>query len=191
MRKIIVSLLLLSSIQVYAVVTVLDPATAENIRQSTGTMAKYTSQVAQTIQKMSAAKSGVDQLKNLKGLQKLQAAEGLCNLCTATDQQKLADYSNSINDDLCSQFGYAYKNITGISKSFDSLQDVMKAFSDDPRSAALSLQQASVSAQQTTNTTLAQMQLMQSQMVQKQLAEEKLMKTTGEGMAKSIQTSPF
>lgn len=197
MKKILLisSLLMVIATNVNAVVTTYDTATVarqtSDKAEAVATMANYSTQLTSTFNKMSDAKDAVAQLKNLKGLQKLQGAENLCNLCSATDAKKLSDYSSSINDDLCAQFGFAYKNLTGITKTFNSLQDIAKMLTTDPRSAALALQQASVSAAQTTNSTLAQMQVMQAQMIQKQLADEKTMQNNAKAMANTLKGSPF
>jgi hypothetical protein len=192
MKKLLLLITGFTITNVFAVVTTYDTATASrtaaDTAEATNTMVYYTSQVASTFNKMADAKSAVSQLQSLKGLQKLQAGETLCNLCSATDNKKLADYSASINDDLCSQFGYAYKNLTGITKTFSNLQDIVGMFNKDPRTAALALQQASITAAQTTNSTLAQMQVMQAQMVQKQLADEKRQQQTGVNTVQTLQT---
>lgn len=157
--------------------------------KDSATMAKFTSTMATTMNKMNSTMSSVEQLKNLKGLQKLQGASDLCTLCTKTDQAQLQSYSTSINDDLCSQFSIAYSNLTGVKNAANSLNDIMSLLATDPKAAALSLQQATIAAQQTTNSTLAQMQVMQSQMIQKQLAEEKIQNQQSQTMANSLSKS--
>lgn len=138
------------------------------------TMGQYVASVGSTMGKIQQTYQVTEQMKNLQGLQKLQGAGALCQLCTASDSASLNAYRNSINDDLCSQFSLAYQNLTGVTNAANSLSDIMRLLSTDPKAAMLSLQQASVASQQTTNSTLAQMQLLQTQMVQKQLAEEKM-----------------
>lgn len=162
----------------YAVVPTTDVGAA-GIRAATettndaATMGQYVASVSSTMNKIQQTYQVTEQMKNLQGLQKLQGGGALCELCNASDAAKLNDYRNSINTDLCSQFSLAYQNLTGVTKAANSLQDVMRLLSTDPKAAMLSLQQASVASQQTANSTLAQMQLLQTQQVQKQLADEK------------------
>lgn len=147
-------------------------ASAETANDA-ATMGQYVASVSSTMSKIQQTMSAVDQLKNLQGLQKLQAGGQICELCSSSDSAQLNSYRQSINTDLCSQFSTAYKNLTGVTNAANSLSDIMRLLSTDPKAAALSLQQASVSAAQTTNSTLAQIQLMQAQQMQKQLADEK------------------
>lgn len=162
----------------YAVVPTTDVGptgirSSQEMTNDAATMGQYVASVGSTMGKIQQTYQVTEQMKNLQGLQKLQGAGALCQLCTATDQAQLNNYRNSINDDLCSQFSLAYQNLTGVTNAANSLSDIMRLLSTDPKAAMLSLQQASVASQQTTNSTLAQMQLLQTQMVQKQLADEK------------------
>lgn len=162
----------------YAVVPTTDVGptgirSSQEMTNDAATMGQYVASVGSTMGKIQQTYQVAEQMKNLQGLQKLQGAGALCQLCTATDQAQLNSYRNSINDDLCSQFSLAYQNLTGVTNAANSLSDIMRLLSTDPKAAMLSLQQASVASQQTTNSTLAQMQLLQTQMVQKQLADEK------------------
>lgn len=179
MKKLI-SILTLASIAItsQAATAVVDVGSAgmraaQETASDATTMGQYVASVSSTMGKMQQAMSATEQLKNLQGLQKLNAAGQLCELCNATDSQQLNDYRNSINSDLCSQFSNAYKNLTGVTNAANSLQDIMKLLNTDPKAAMLSLQQGTIAAQQTANSTLAQIQLMQAQVSQKQLADEK------------------
>lgn len=168
----------LVSINSFAFTSVVDVGSAgqqaaKEMAADTATMANYMASVGTTMQKMQSGMNSVEQLKNLQGLQKLQAGDSLCRLCDVSDYQQLQDYRQSINTDLCSQFSNAYKNLTGVTNAAKSLQDIANLLTTDPKAAALSLQQASISAAQTTNSTLAQMQMMQAQQIQKQQADEK------------------
>lgn len=163
----------------YAVVPTTDVGptgirSSQEMTNDAATMGQYVASVGSTMGKIQQTYQVAEQMKNLQGLQKLQGAGALCELCNATDQAQLNNYRNSINTDLCSQFSLAYQNLTGVTNAANSLSDIMRLLSTDPKAAMLSLQQASVASQQTTNSTLAQMQLLQTQMVQKQLAEEKM-----------------
>lgn len=163
----------------YAVVPTTDVGptgirSSQEMTNDAATMGQYVASVGSTMGKIQQTYQVAEQMKNLQGLQKLQGAGALCQLCTASDSASLNAYRNSINDDLCSQFSLAYQNLTGVTNAANSLSDIMRLLSTDPKAAMLSLQQASVASQQTTNSTLAQMQLLQTQMVQKQLAEEKM-----------------
>ncbi len=168
----------LLSINSFAFTSVVDVGSAgqqaaKEMAADTATMANYMASVGTTMQKMQSGMNSVEQLTNLQGLQKLQAGDSLCRLCDVSDYQQLQDYRQSINTDLCSQFSNAYKNLTGVTNAAKSLQDIVSLLTTDPKAAALSLQQASISAAQTTNSTLAQMQMMQAQQIQKQQADEK------------------
>ncbi len=194
MRRYLIAIIV--STNVYAVVPTTDvgPAgirAAAQTTNDTATMGQYVASVSNTMNNIQKTYEVTNQLQNLQGLQKLQGASSLCELCTASDSAQLNDYRNSINTDLCSQFSLAYKNLTGVTNAANSLSDIMKLLSTDPKAAMLSLQQASVASQQTTNSTLAQMQLLQTQMIQKQLAEEKLSKTTQNNMQTSIANSKW
>lgn len=173
----------------YAVVPTTDVGptgirSSQEMTNDAATMGQYVASVGSTMSKIQQTYQVTEQMKNLQGLQKLQGAGALCQLCTASDSASLNAYRNSINDDLCSQFSLAYQNLTGVTNAANSLSDVMRLLSTDPKAAMLSLQQASVASQQTTNSTLAQMQLLQTQMVQKQLAEEKQGQQTMDAMSK-------
>ena len=180
--KKLVSLVSLTALSVtlniaFAVVPVINPT---DIAKDATSMTQYATQVGQTLEKIGTIYNAAEQVKNLQGLQKLQAGTTLCQLCTQTDQRALAQYASSIDDDLCSQFSTAYQTITGVANAAKSLQDVMRLVATNPQSAGLALQQAAISAQTSTNNTLAQMQLMQAQSVQKQLAQEKSNKINNE-----------
>lgn len=151
------------------------------------TMASYVASVGTTMGQIGRTMDAAKQLQNLQGLQKLQAAGNLCALCTQTDQAQLQNYQNSIDDDLCSQFSNAYRNLTGVTNAASSLKDIMGLLTTNPSAALMSLQQATVAAQQTTNSTLAQMQLLQTQTMQKQLAQEKMQKQTAQNIATAMQ----
>lgn len=178
MKKILSILFISLTINTFAATATVDVGAAgiraaQETTNDAATMGQYVASVSSTMGKIQQTMSAVDQLKNLQGLQKLQAGGQLCELCNATDLAQLQSYRNSINTDLCSQFSNAYQNLTGVTNAANSLSDIMRLLSTDPKAAALSLQQASVSAAQTTNSTLAQIQLMQAQQMQKQLADEK------------------
>lgn len=178
MKKVILTIVAVTFGYSYAAVPTVDIGSAgiraaQETANDAATMGQYVASVSSTMSKIQQTMSAVDQLKNLQGLQKLQAGGQLCQLCNASDSAQLQDYRNSINTDLCSQFSNAYQNLTGVTNAANSLSDIMRLLSTDPKAATLSLQQASVSAAQTTNSTLAQIQLMQAQQIQKQLAEEK------------------
>ncbi len=178
MKKILSILFISLTINTFAATATVDIGAAgirasQETANDAATMGQYVASVSSTMGKIQQTMSSVDQLKNLQGLQKLQAGGQLCQLCNASDSAQLQDYRNSINTDLCSQFSNAYQNLTGVTNAANSLSDIMRLLSTDPKAAALSLQQASVSAAQTTNSTLAQIQLMQAQQMQKQLADEK------------------
>lgn len=179
MKKVIVTIVAATLGYSYAAVPTVDIGSAgiraaQETANDAATMGQYVASVSSTMSKIQQTMSAVDQLKNLQGLQKLQAGGQLCQLCNASDSAQLQDYRNSINTDLCSQFSNAYQNLTGVTNAANSLSDIMRLLSTDPKAAVLSLQQASVSAAQTTNSTLAQIQLMQAQQIQKQLADEKV-----------------
>jgi hypothetical protein len=178
MKKYLLLILATLSITSYAIVPTTDVGPA-GIRAGTetandaATMGQYVTSVSSTMNKIQQTYDVTNQMKNLQGLQKLNGGGQLCELCNASDSAQLSDYRNSINTDLCSQFSLAFRNLTGVTNAANSLSDIMQLLSTDPKAAMLSLQQASVSSAQTTNSTLAQMQLLQTQMVQKQLADEK------------------
>lgn len=110
----------------------------------------------------------------------LKVGGEICQLCSASDKQKLQNYVNQVNTDLCSQVGYAYKNITGIKKSIQSLQDVIGLLQTNPKEAGLALQNAAVQTQAAMQGTLYQVQILLAQHEQKQLAEQKLEKQNSE-----------
>lgn len=127
---------------------------------------------------------GVDiavQISNLQSLQDVAKVGGaICKLCNKSEQKQLQDYINQVNDDLCSQFGLAIHNITGIQKTMKSLQDIITVFRTNPKEAGLALQTASIQAQSAIQSSLAQVQMLIAQNAQKQLAEEKLAKQNNE-----------
>ena len=179
----LISILLFLTVKVFAVVPVdtsLDTA-------NTAAMANYAQSVTSTMSKIGQTMQVTQQMQNLQGLQKLQGASSLCRLCQASTQAQLNAYSNSINDDLCSQFSSAYQNLTGVQNAAKSLSDIMTLITVNPKAAMMSLQQASISAQATTNSTLAQMQLMQAQMVQKNLADDKVKNNNAQTIANSLE----
>lgn len=149
-------------------------------------MASYTTRVKQTMQVAQQGMSVTKKLQSLQGLRKLQAGGDICRLCTEKDKEALQNYSNSINSDLCSQFNLAYQNLTGVQNAVDSLDGIMNLLTVNPQAAALSLQQASVAAQSTTNSTLAQIQLLQAQSEQKRLADEKLQKNNADEVGAAL-----
>ncbi len=163
----------------------------QQMAQDATTMGQYAASVSSTMTKISQTMQITDQMKNLQGLQKLQGAGTLCELCTKTDQSQLMAYSNSINSDLCSQFSLSYQNLTGIKNAANSLGDIMKLLNTNPQAALMSLQQAGISAQQTTNSTLGQMQLLQTQVIQKELAKEKMEQQTATSIGNSLKNSPL
>lgn len=177
-KVILINSLMILSTSAFATVSVVDVGSAgiratEEMASDSATMANYMTSITNTMGKIQKTMSAADQLKNLQGLQKLNAGGQICELCNASDYKALQDYRQSINTDLCGQFSNAFKNLTGVTNAANSLQDIMSLLTSDPKAAALSLQQASVSSAQTMNSTLAQMQLLQAQAQQKQLADEK------------------
>jgi hypothetical protein len=182
-------LLLLSIICInsFAIVSTQDIGVVQEIAQDKVTMGSYVASVSSTMNKISQTMDAANQLKNLKGLQGISGAgKTLCQLCTKSEQDQLQNYVSTINDDLCSQFSNAYHNLTGITNAASSLSDIMRLLATNPKAAMMSLQQATIAAQQTTNSTLAQMQLMQAQSMQKQLAEEKLRQKTAQEMTDNL-----
>ena len=189
MKKYIVFILILQRCFAVVATTDIGPAgqrATQQTAQDTATMSSYVASITSTMGKINDTLSITQQMKNLQGLQKLQAAGALCQLCTKNDQAQLHSYQQSINDDLCSQFSLSYKNLTGIKNAANNLKDIMGLLSSNPQAALMSLQQATISAQQTTNSTLAQMQMMQAQMVQKQLADEKVSNQSAAAMGDSL-----
>lgn len=172
----------------YAVVATQDINITSQQAQDKATVASYISNIVKTTSKINQTMGAVDSLKKLDGLQKLNAMSDLCTTCTTSDIQQLYDYSTSINKDLCSQFSVAYKNLTGVSNAASSIKDIMNLFTSNPQAALLSLQQASIGAQQTANSTLAQMQMLQAQTQQRELAREKLQNQVGANTANTILT---
>ena len=190
-KKILYVVLSLSFINVYAVVPTTDVGpsgikASKDMASDGATMAGYIASVTTTIGKIGKAMTVADQVQKLQGLQKLNTTASLCQLCTKTDKAQLLEYANNINDDLCSQFSSAYQNATGIKKAAESLSDIMKLLQTNPAAAMISLQQASMAAQQTTNNTLAQMQVLQTQAFQKQLTQEKIQKQTAQDVGKGF-----
>lgn len=173
----------------FAVVTTQDITTAKQYSTDQMTAANYVSNTVNTLSKVNQTMSAVDNLKNLQGLQKLNGMQELCKLCDMTDIQKLQAYSTSIDNDLCSQFSSAYQNLTGVSNAAKSLKDIMSLLTTNPQAALISLQQASLAASQTTNSTLAQMQVLQAQALQRELAKDKLQKTIANDTADAIMNS--
>ena len=194
-KSIFIFLLAFTSISCFAIVPTMDvgPAgtrAAAQTAQDGATMGSYVATVTTTMGKISSTMSAVKQLQNLQGLQKLQAAKTLCTLCSQTDSAQLQSYQSSIDEDLCSQFSNAYQNLTGVMNAASSLKDIMGLLQTNPQAAMMSLQQATISAQQTTNSTLAQMQLLQAQSMQKQLAQEKNQRQTAQAIATGMQNGP-
>jgi hypothetical protein len=155
---------------------------------NTAAMANYTASVSTTLSKITDTMQVTQQLQNLHGLQKLQGASNLCKLCQASEQAQLQAYSNSINDDLCSQFSTSYQNLTGVQNAAKSLGDIMKLMTVNPKAAAMALQQAAIAAQATTNSTLAQMQLMSAQSIQKNLADEKIKSQSAKNISEGLKS---
>lgn len=179
MKKLLItSLLSIMTMTSFAMVATVDVGSAgqraaQEMSVDAATMGQYVASVSSTMNKIQQTYDVANQMKNLQGLQKLNAGSQLCELCSATDSKSLNAYRDSINTDLCSQFSLAFKNLTGVTNAANSLSDIMKLLSTDPKAAMLSLQQAGVASAQTTNSTLAQIQLLQTQVIQKQLADEK------------------
>ncbi|MCC2644934.1 MAG: hypothetical protein K0R94_712 [Burkholderiales bacterium] len=140
---------------------------------NTFAMANYATSVTTTFNNITKTMEVTQQLQNLKGLQNL-ATSALCSTCIRQTQAQLQAYANSINDDLCKQFSTAYKNLTGVQSAASSLLDIMNLMTINPKAAMMSLQQATISAQATTNSILVQMQLMQTQAIQREMAIEKV-----------------
>ncbi len=146
-------------------------------------MLNYYPSVVSTLSKIGQSMQIVDQMQSLQGMQKLSVGTSICRLCQPSDQAQLQSYATSINDDLCSQFSMAYQNLTGVQNAAKSLGDIMTMLTVNPKAALMSLQQAAVAAQSTTNSTLAQMQLMQAQMIQKSLADDKVMNQSAQSIS--------
>jgi hypothetical protein len=176
-------------IPAYGVVFTQDVTIAKKEVEDKATVANYVSNTYNTLSKVNQTMSAVDNLKKLQGLQKLNGMSELCRLCDMSDLKQLQQYSSSIDSDLCSQFSIAYQNLTGITNSAKSLQDIMGLLTTNPQAAMLSLQQASLAASQTTNSTLAQMQTLQAQTQQRELAKEKMQQTTAYQAAMELDNS--
>ena len=191
MKTLLIATMLLTGINCFAVVTTIDigpsgTKASSDMAKDSATMANYVSSISSTMSKIGQTMDSVKQLQNLKGLQKLQAAGDICTLCTQSDNTQLQAYQSSIDDDLCSQFSSAYQNLTGVQQAATSLKDIMGLLNTNPQAALMSLQQATISAQQTTNSTLAQMQLLQAQATQKQLAQEKMQQQNAQAIAQGL-----
>lgn len=176
---------------VYGVVFTQDVTIAKNEVENKATVASYVSNTYNTLTKVNQTMAAVDNLKKLQGLQKLNGMSELCRLCDMSDLKQLQQYSSSIDSDLCSQFSIAYQNLTGITNSAKSLQDIMGLLTTNPQAAMLSLQQASLAASQTANSTLGQIQTLQAQAVQRELAKEKYQETVARGTASKLQAPPL
>ena len=138
-------------------------------------IADYAQNIGAYVEKLSVLATQAEQIRQLHGLEQVSAAgNALCELCTPVDQKKLTTYINQVNSDLCSQFSFAMQNITGISKSFNSLREIITQVYKNPKSSGLALQQAAVETQMASQNTLTQIQLLRAQQAQKQLAEQKL-----------------
>ena len=138
-------------------------------------IADYANNIGAYVEKLSVLASQAEQIRQLHGLEQVSAAgNALCELCTPVDQKKLTTYINQVNSDLCSQFSFAMQNITGISKSFDSIREIITQFTKNPKASGLALQQAAVQTQIASQNTLTQIQLLMAQQAQKHLAEQKL-----------------
>lgn len=177
MKKLTICLLALFMTNTFAVVTTQDITTAKQYDADQITIANYIKGTYDTLSKVNQTMSAVDNLKKLQGLQKLDSMSELCKLCDASDIQQLQSYASSVDSDLCSQFSGAYKNLTGVTNAAKSLKDIMGLLKSNPQAAMMSLQQASIAAAQTTNSTLAQMQVLQAQAIQRELAKEKMQQT--------------
>ena len=141
------------------------------------TTTDYAYNIGSYLNRLGTVMTAVDQIKQLHGLEQITAAgNAVCDLCTPIEQKQLETYIDTVNSDLCSQFGWAMTNITGLSKSFQSINDVILMFKTNPKAAGLALQQAAVQTQTATQNTLAQIQMLMAQQAQKQLAEQKLEK---------------
>ena len=185
---IIMSSLCLSS-NVFAVVATSDINVTQQRLEDKATVASYMSGILNSTTKINQTMQAVDNLKKLEGLQKLNGVSQLCRACDMSDLKQLYDYSSSVNKDLCSQFSSAYQNLTGIPNAASSIKDIMKLFSTNPQAAMMSLQQASLGAAQTANSTLGQMQLLQAQAQQRELAKEKMQQQVGLDTAQVIMTT--
>lgn len=176
MKKITLILLGVCS-STFAVVTTQDITTAKQYSADQVTAASYVANTVNTLSKVNQTMSAVDNLKKLQGMQKLNGMSELCRLCDASDLKQLQSYASSVDSDLCSQFSSAYQNLTGVSNAAKSLKDIMGLLTTNPQAALISLQQASLAAAQTTNSTLAQMQMLQAQAMQRELAKDKMQQT--------------
>jgi hypothetical protein len=156
------------------------PTIDQNIlAQDTSTMLGYASQMGSYLDKLGQVMTAAEQIQTLKSLNQLEVTgNAICELCTNSDQQQLTNYIDQVNTDLCSQFSFALKNIAGINKSVQSIEEVINLFQSNPKAAGIALQKAAMTIQTTTQNTLAQMQMLMAQQAQKSLAEEKLEKQT-------------
>lgn len=175
MRRYCLILLLLFGIeQIYAVVPTIDQ---HQLSQDATTITSYGANIGVYLDKLGQAITVADQITQLHSLEQIkEAGNGLCELCSPIEQKKLEVYIESVNSDLCSQFAFAMKNITGLNKSIKSINDVISMFQTNPKAAGLALQQAAIQTQTATQNTIAQIQMLMAQQAQKQLAEQKLEK---------------
>ncbi len=181
MKKILICIInILISNYVLAIVPTTD---VYQVSQDVKTMGLYTAQINSELLKISEAVDIATQLKELKSLQDVERAGGaICQLCSKSQQQALQIYVNQVNDDLCSQFSGAIKNMIGVQQTIKSLQDILKIFNTNPKEAALALQAASIQTQAAIQGSLAQIQVLLAQGAQKKLAEEKLAKQNNEAI---------
>ena len=161
---------------VFAIIPTIDQY---QLSSDISTMTNYSSTIASYLSNISKATTSVEQVRQLHGLQQVEAiGNSLCALCTQVDEKKLQNYVNNINDDLCSHFAFAVRNITGLAQNINNISDILLLFQTNPKVAGLALQQAVIHVQVSTQNTLSQIQILMAQQAQKQLAEQKIEKQT-------------
>ena len=146
-----------------------------NLSENITTMTSYGATAGAYLNRLSKVMTAVEQVQQLHGLQQVSSAgTAICNLCSPIEASQLQTYVNQVNSDLCSQFAYAMKNISGLAQSVQDITDVINLLQTNPKEAGLALQRASIQTQAAMQNNLAQIQLLMAQQAQKQLAEQKL-----------------
>lgn len=165
-------LLIFLSANAFAIVPTVD----ENVvSKDLTTMNTYIASINGYLTSMSQAMTVAQQITQLQSLGQIQSmADQLCLGCATTDIQKLEDYINNVNDDLCTQFSWAIKNITGVVQNVTTIADIILAFQTNPEAAELALKQSAIEIAASTQNTLSQMQVLMAQEGQRVLAERKL-----------------
>ena len=164
--------LFLISIQAMAVVPVIDE---HQLSTDITTMTSYGTTLGAYLSRLGQVMTAAQQVQQLHGLEQVsKAGTAICDLCSPVETIQLQTYVEQVNRDLCSQFSWSMKNITGLSQSVQDINDVVSLLQTNPKAAGLALQQAAIRTQVASQNTLAQIQLLMAQQSQKQLAEQKL-----------------